>query len=444
MPNAHALISPSAGARITLCPASVLLSQGIKDEGSSYAAEGTKAHRLAELSARSDPTLTSRFVRLLGLDDAEKAELAALWKEAPAEMQRAADEYVRALKNILPYPVERDARPIRVVATEVRVPLVAITGEPDAYGTADFLCIEGHTIHIVDFKYGAGVPVSAEENMQLSIYAAAALDAYDMEGMEYGIDLVCLHIVQPRASSNVPFWSIERSRLNEEILPKFQRAATRARHLVAHPEELRVDWPFQGEDKGDFCEPAETSKACQFCRAKAECPALKKTLALGMEVVEASAKAEPAASVPTTVQEIKAIPVPSDPASLGRAFIYLDAIETWCKAVRGAALKNLTQGTSVPGLKLVNGRAGPRKWADEKAVEDALKGYLKVDELYEKKVISPTAAEKLVKAERIGKTKWKKLQELITRKGPGVLVVPESDPREAVQPDLEDAFDDVA
>ncbi len=439
----HALISPSAGARINVCPASVLLALGVKDEGSTYAAEGTLAHRYAELLAREDSYLSSRWVRLPPLTDAEKAELAEIQKEAPEEMRHAVRDYVSYLKRVVPMPQDRRLRSVRFAGIEVRLPLSTITGEADAYGTADFICNNGATIHIVDFKYGAGKPVTAEKNVQLLLYAAAALDAYDMEGMDYGISEIELHIVQPRASEESSRWSISRAELNRTFLPQFQRAAARALHLVEHPADLRVSWPFLDDDAGDFCEPSESADACQFCRAKVKCPALKKYLDDGMALAAAGTKAEPTASVPTVVHEIQAIPIPTDPQSLGRAFMYLDGIETWCKAVRASALKHLEQGTAVPGLKLVSGRAGPRKWADEEAVERALKGYLKVDELYEKKVISPTAAEKLMKTERIGKAKWKKLQELITRKGPGVLVVPESDPREPVKSDLEDAFDDL-
>lgn len=439
----HALISPSAGARISVCPASVLLSLGVNDEGSPYAAEGTLAHRYAELLAREDGYLLSRWVRLSPLTDEEKTELAEFQKYAPDEMHRAVRDYVSYLKSIIPMPQDRRLRSVRFAGTEVRVPLTTITGEADAYGTADFICIEGATIHIVDFKYGAGKPVTAEHNVQLSLYAAAALDAYDMEGMEYGITEIELHIVQPRASGGLSRWPISRAELNRTILPQFQRAAARALRLVEQPADLRVSWPFQNDDAGDFCGPTESADACQFCRAKVKCPALKKYLDNGMVIAATGSKAEQTASVPTVVHEIQAIPVPTDPQSLGRAFLYLDGIETWCKAVRASALKHLEQGTAVPGLKLVSGRAGPRKWVDDAAVESALKGYLKVDELYEKKVISPTAAEKLMKTERIGKTKWKQLQELITRKGPGVLVVPESDPREPVKPELEDAFDDL-
>jgi len=45
---AHARLSPSSGERWMTCPGSVKLTEGIEDKGSSYAAEGTAAHEMAE------------------------------------------------------------------------------------------------------------------------------------------------------------------------------------------------------------------------------------------------------------------------------------------------------------------------------------------------------------------------------------------------------------
>ena len=33
---------------------------------------------------------------------------------------------------------------------------------PEGFGTADLIMIQGNTLHVIDFKYGKGVPVSAE------------------------------------------------------------------------------------------------------------------------------------------------------------------------------------------------------------------------------------------------------------------------------------------
>jgi hypothetical protein len=50
--RAHALLSASSSKRWLACPPSAVLNDALPDEGSTFAAEGTKAHELAELCLR--------------------------------------------------------------------------------------------------------------------------------------------------------------------------------------------------------------------------------------------------------------------------------------------------------------------------------------------------------------------------------------------------------
>lgn len=61
---AHAKLSPSSAERWMSCPGSVALNEGKEDRGSSYAAEGTAAHELAEKILRGiqQPVDASEFV----------------------------------------------------------------------------------------------------------------------------------------------------------------------------------------------------------------------------------------------------------------------------------------------------------------------------------------------------------------------------------------------
>ena len=87
----------------------------------------------------------------------------------------------------------------------------------------------------------------------------------------------------------------------------------------------------------------------------------------------------------------------------------------------------LILGTEVPGFKLVEGKQGNRAWVDQAKAEAALKALrLKADDMYDKKLISPTTAEKLLKTDP---KKWAKLQELITRASGKPSVAPSSDKR---------------
>lgn len=53
-------------------------------------------------------------------------------------------------------------------------------------------------MHIIDLKYGKGVPVSPVGNSQLMLYA---LGAYNSYGDIYNIETVTMHIVQPRVDN---------------------------------------------------------------------------------------------------------------------------------------------------------------------------------------------------------------------------------------------------
>lgn len=176
----HALISPSSCGRIAYCPASVLLSKGMPEDSSPYAEEGTAAHRWCELELRA------KFAGR-DLNRAEAAERAAI-KLSHDGMEPHVREYVSHVAELAGGALYR--------AVEVRLPVTPITGEPDAFGTADCVVIDGDgVLHIIDFKYGAGVKVEAKHNAQLGVYALAAMAELDPEGMMFGIEKVVLHII---------------------------------------------------------------------------------------------------------------------------------------------------------------------------------------------------------------------------------------------------------
>ena len=50
-------------------------------------------------------------------------------------------------------------------------------------------------MHVIDYKHGLGILVSAVENPQLKCYGLGALELFDDI---YDIDNVCVRVVQPR------------------------------------------------------------------------------------------------------------------------------------------------------------------------------------------------------------------------------------------------------
>ncbi len=101
----------------------------------------------------------------------------------------------------------------------------------------------------------------------------------------------------------------------------------------------------------------------------------------------------------------------------------------WIKDAQDYALTIMKAGTKLPGLKLVTGRGGHRYWTDQQQAAALLLSttHLREEEVYERKLIGPAAAEKL-----LGKGKFKKdLTNLIGKPLGQPMIVPESDKRES-------------
>jgi len=139
------------------------------------------------------------------------------------------------------------------------------------------------------------------------------------------------------------------------------------------------------------------------------------------------------------------VPEVADTDILGEIMGKADLIEGWVKSIRAEVERRLLAGTSVAGYKLVQGKRGNRKWADEVEAEETLKAMrVKHDQMYNYTVISPVSAEKLAKSGDIGPRQWTKLQESITQAEGKPSVAPQSDkrPQLAVSSDTSD-FNDV-
>jgi hypothetical protein len=234
MPSDHAKLSASGSERWMKCPGSVVLESFFEDEGSRFAEEGTKAHALAEARLRAIIEPKS--------DEARKARDQA---EATAddEMKTFTAVYVEYCKDLI------DDGNLRGRTTRAWVEQRVSFSEyvPDGFGTVDFCCIAGDDLHIVDLKYGKGVPVSAIGNTQERTYALGTLQ--ELGFIFDNIKTVTTHIVQPRIG-NISRETLTVDELTDwgenTLKPKAQRAYAGMREY-------------------------STGKQCKFCKAKALC-----------------------------------------------------------------------------------------------------------------------------------------------------------------------------
>lgn len=159
---AHAKKSPSAAVRWMTCSGSNVLSEGIEDPGSGYAAEGTAAHELAERILKG-----ADGKDLIG----KKAENGI---EFTADMLTEVLKYVTTVRDLV-------ASTGGTLLVEQRLSIEHLTGEADAHGTSDCVILADSELIVGDLKFGRGERVDAEENHQLMIYALAALEKFGKE-----------------------------------------------------------------------------------------------------------------------------------------------------------------------------------------------------------------------------------------------------------------------
>lgn len=225
----HAILSASSSHRWLKCPPSALLCHDKKESISEYALEGTDAHALAEYKLR----------KILGEKVQSPIENLTYFNK---EMDECAESYASFIVETLEEIKKRCQDP--KVLIEQR--LDYSTFVPDGFGTGDCVIVADDTLSIIDFKYGMGVLVEAENNTQLMCYALGVILLFD--GI-YNIKTVEMTIYQPRRE-NISTWSISKEKLlhwADTILKPIAEIA------------------IKGE--GEF----KAGQHCKFCKVKATC-----------------------------------------------------------------------------------------------------------------------------------------------------------------------------
>lgn len=361
----HAKFSPSKGKQILNCTASLLLEEQFPDEESPYAAEGSAGHEMAEY-------LIKKYLKIR-----TRRPVSDYYTD---ELLEAVDDYVSYVQEQIEKARQECSDPVFCV--EQRVDLSSFV--PECFGTADMVIITDRKVHVIDLKLGQGVPVSAEENVQLMIYGLGLLQIADIL---FDIETVELTIVQPRLDS-ISEWSISADELRkwgaEVFVPKAKEALS---------------------GKGIFQPGVDT---CRFCKARFQCRARSEYF---LAVAQHEFK-EPDLLTDEEMAEI-----------LTKA----DALKKWVEEVYAFAQKEAIDNRKEwPGFKLVMGKSN-RKYTNEEEVIEAAKAAGYVD-IFKTSLIGITDMEHLM-----GKKKFQEILGKLVYKPEGkVVLVPEFDKREPI------------
>jgi hypothetical protein len=352
------IVGGSTAKRVIACPGSVaLVNKMPKQPSSEHADRGTLLHNaISEILEGRPNVIGSRYE--------EQVLTQELFDEKIVPALEALDE-VDPTQNM-------------VYEVETRVGFGELI--PGVFGSTDLIGRVGDRAIVLDWKFGDGVVVAAEENPQLMFYAAASMRTESAKWAFDGAKEIELIIVQPPV---IRRW-----------VTTFERIAQFEQELVQAVKAAQL--PDAKLQHGDHC---------RWCTGKPICPKMTGAVDRALQV------------------QLKEI----DVDTLGKYLKNADLLEGWIKDLRGLATQLLEKSLPVPGYKLVQKQAR-RKWTDEsKAKEALLELGLKESVVIETSVMSPAQAEKALKK------RFSELPEgLVKSESSGTTLASEDDPRPAV------------
>lgn len=377
--RAHALLSASSAHRWMNCPASAKLAAKYPAQDTPFTREGTLAHEVAEAFARGNQILAKVADKKVS-DDGIELSL----ERIDPEMIRHAEayrDYIDGLKT-----------PGCTVLLEQRVDFSQWV--VDGFGTADCLMFHSNGImDVVDYKYGQGVEVSAENNPQMMLYALGAMSDFEVV---YDFERIRMHIFQPR-KDNISVFELTKDELLE-FAYKVTNAALATMEAV--PRMEAGSW-------------------CKFCPHAGKCPGL------ALYCI-ASCFRSSLDCFHSSLDELCPNPQEIGPEAISYILGVESMITAWLKKVKEQAQTALLNGEDIPGYKVVEGKLGNRAWSDELKVAEALEAAGLAREDYTTvQLLSPAAMDKAIGKKRAAEL----LSDLIVRSPGAPTVVPASDKR---------------
>jgi len=297
--TAHALLSASSSKRWLTCTPSARLEATLPEQKRGpnqfdFSQEGTTAHSLAEIKLR-------QYYNQIEAEEYEKE-----YKEITAtpyyndDFEANVDNYVLYVRS----QIGEGDKPL----FEQRVDFSDWV--PDGFGTADVVILSKHAIRVIDLKFGRGIPVMAQDNTQLRLYALGAYSKFKEEFPD--LKEVSYTIHQPRLDSI----STDGTSVSKLLDWANYFVKTKAKKA----------WSGTGEFlPGDHC---------QFCRAKAQCRARS--------------------DFNNEIAKLEFRPAPLlDDAELDMVLQRVDALKSWANDVQAYAVERAVNDNVIPfGYKL--------------------------------------------------------------------------------------------
>ena len=242
-----------------------------------------------------------------------------------------ANEYAVFVNTLVENPRKR--------MIEVKVDAGLKTLHESLGGTADAVLVDGDHLHVIDLKTGR-VLVDAEDNKQLLTYALGV-----MRILNAPASIRCtMHIFQPRAGHSQ--WTVSGT------------------DLITHGHELLAAANLALTDDAPT---NPTTNNCRYCKAKPICPSIR-------QKVQDNARKDFALEVQAVTPDMIEL------AQLAAS---------WSDAVLDSAKRQITEGSTIQGWALRQGRK-TKFWKSDALAYEALKSYPQAFDLK-----SPSAIAKL-------------------------------------------------
>jgi hypothetical protein len=337
-------LRPSAATRWLSCPASVKLCESIPYTPAGEAAQiGTAIHEVAE---------TAFLTNSSPYDWVGKTVKDILITEQNADFAAAHVNHIRDLELRL------GTLKVEQYVTVYKDKDIELGGTADVVAWND----EKSTLVIADLKTGRGY-VDADSD-QMKIYAIGAMRHAKIEFSNIELSIIQPHHGEPRTHK------ITYKELNDWA-------------------ETQLTPAIQAIKKGDT-EPTPTESGCQWCPAKAICPAQRK----GFEVIAAYPSIEH-----LNKEGVNAALTALAPEVIADLLERAPLVEKFIDAVRDHAVKRIEAGEVIKGWQMTAKRAY-RKWIDETDAKNQLHDAgIPADKLVSSELISPSEAAKLLPKE---------------------------------------------